>query len=651
MSYNLKTKVKDPSFSLATAILFGADGQSGVPQPSVYDASVVSDALATEPKTLTNKTLDSPVVDDIRHASGGVLTVPNATGTIARLEDIGPGSGYTSPMVTRGQMLRRGASTDEAFRPSITGDTIVFDGTDVQFVRRGFANVTDKPYGALGDNSADDTAKIQACLNAEMSVRFGGPGYVFLVSDTLTVRSGQIIDLAGATIRMTASQKPMFNASGTTGVSIMLNGGTLQGHGNDYINSASSQAIGIKCESSTRLSVSGPGRLYNFCYSAIGSGTGASKSTDLRIEGCRIIGPGSAILSVPTGRNNAGIVAYADNAVIRNCIISDTGQGVTAAQQSTNIEILGNIIRDICVEHGMYLDSGIVGISVIGNIISNVTNNGIKLQYYDAIATQPQSVTIAGNIIAGTMTGDGIQINNSIPTGTDYRARACSVTGNVISGVAAGYGLNLRYLDGPTISGNTIYGSFAGMYLAKIESGTIAKNTMRFLDKAGILDAGTSNFLNIQGNQVYDWGRNYVTDEDRTAIVITGGAGHHIANNHLEGNTARAKYGVWVSGGTQSSMTVFGNKARGLSDYGVRLKSPKEAIMLCDQNMLEATTGGGSVLNMPDTVALLPTAAAAGPGGRRFVTDANAATFGSAVAGGGANKVPVVSDGTSWKIG
>ncbi len=56
----------------------------------------------------------------------------------------------------------------------------------------------------------------------------------------------------------------------------------------------------------------------------------------------------------------------------------------------------------------------------------------------------------------------------------------------------------------------------------------------------------------------------------------------------------------------------------------------------------------------PSTVALLPDAAAAGVGARAFVTDANATTtagIGATVVGGGANKVPVYSDGALWKIG
>lgn len=50
------------------------------------------------------------------------------------------------------------------------------------------------------------------------------------------------------------------------------------------------------------------------------------------------------------------------------------------------------------------------------------------------------------------------------------------------------------------------------------------------------------------------------------------------------------------------------------------------------------------------TVAALPTASE-NQGARRLVTDATATTFASTVAGGGANIVPVTSDGTNWIIG
>lgn len=47
-------------------------------------------------------------------------------------------------------------------------------------------------------------------------------------------------------------------------------------------------------------------------------------------------------------------------------------------------------------------------------------------------------------------------------------------------------------------------------------------------------------------------------------------------------------------------------------------------------------------------VSELPTASA---GARGFVTDANATTFASIVAGGGSNGVPVYHDGTNWRVG
>lgn len=53
----------------------------------------------------------------------------------------------------------------------------------------------------------------------------------------------------------------------------------------------------------------------------------------------------------------------------------------------------------------------------------------------------------------------------------------------------------------------------------------------------------------------------------------------------------------------------------------------------------------------PCTVAQLPAAADAGAGARAMVTDASSTTFAATVAGGGANVVPVFSNGTNWKIG
>lgn len=65
-------------------------------------------------------------------------------------------------------------------------------------------------------------------------------------------------------------------------------------------------------------------------------------------------------------------------------------------------------------------------------------------------------------------------------------------------------------------------------------------------------------------------------------------------------------------------------------------------------------TGGGVIQTVAYTVATLPAAATAGVGARAFVTDANTTLIlglGLTVVGGGANKVPVYSDGVNWLVG
>lgn len=57
-----------------------------------------------------------------------------------------------------------------------------------------------------------------------------------------------------------------------------------------------------------------------------------------------------------------------------------------------------------------------------------------------------------------------------------------------------------------------------------------------------------------------------------------------------------------------------------------------------------------SVQTQPTTFAQLPNPVG-NTGARAFITDCNVATFGTAAAGGGANFVPVYSDGTDWRVG
>jgi hypothetical protein len=86
--------------------------------------------------------------------------------------------------------------------------------------------------------------------------------------------------------------------------------------------------------------------------------------------------------------------------------------------------------------------------------------------------------------------------------------------------------------------------------------------------------------------------------------------------------------------------SIAGGEARFLTE---ELQSIRNAIRgLVEQAKAQIT---------PVAVADLPSAVDSGVGARRFVNNATATTFASTVAGGGANVVPVYSNGTDWKIG
>lgn len=61
--------------------------------------------------------------------------------------------------------------------------------------------------------------------------------------------------------------------------------------------------------------------------------------------------------------------------------------------------------------------------------------------------------------------------------------------------------------------------------------------------------------------------------------------------------------------------------------------------------------GGSYIATGFTTFSSLPSAATAGKGARHYITDCNTATFNAVAAGGGGNSVPVVSDGSDWRVG
>lgn len=91
--------------------------------------------------------------------------------------------------------------------------------------------------------------------------------------------------------------------------------------------------------------------------------------------------------------------------------------------------------------------------------------------------------------------------------------------------------------------------------------------------------------------------------------------------------------------------------------WGTSLFSGDVVITSSSAGVLTLTdngSGSGYIRTVPVIVASLPSAATAGAGAKGFVSDGSTTVvlgLGLTVIGGGANKVPVYSDGTNWIVG
>ena len=145
----------------------------------------------------------------------------------------------------------------------------------------------------------------------------------------------------------------------------------------------------------------------------------------------------------------------------------------------------------------------------------------------------------------------------------------------------------------------------------------------------------------------------------------------NVYNTYTDASNYERGYARWNAGVYEFGMEALGtgatkhvrlNRATGANLYlGDWIDNSSGHFLASVDNTYDIGASGanrprriyaaGFVVTQSTTVAGLTAAATAGAGARSFVTDATATTFLSVVAGGGANKVPVVSDGTNWLIG
>jgi len=165
----------------------------------------------------------------------------------------------------------------------------------------------------------------------------------------------------------------------------------------------------------------------------------------------------------------------------------------------------------------------------------------------------------------------------------------------------------------------------------------VADGNYTFALGEGCTTGAAANYVMVCGKEVTaDTGTNYSGgfgyQNTFTGSYYAFAAGR---NHVMNGTYGAAAFGFWSMNAMIGGSPLLLRVGNGTSDAA--------------RSNAFSVTESGLTYQKPMTVASLPAGTAAGV--RSFVTDANATTFASIVAGGGSTKVPVYSDGTNWRIG
>ncbi len=171
-----------------------------------------------------------------------------------------------------------------------------------------------------------------------------------------------------------------------------------------------------------------------------------------------------------------------------------------------------------------------------------------------------------------------------------------------------------------------------------------------------------SALFNNDANGSADWVAYGESGSDTEAWVDMGFAGHDFSDANYtitdpgSGYLFAQGYANGIGGHLVLATGPNGNTPDIVFATGGFLSTDEFGRISHSNNALELSRANAAVVativkTTPVTVSALPSAATAGAGARAFVTDANSTTFNASAVGGGANNMPVFSNGTGWFIG
>jgi len=456
-------------------------------------------------------------------------------------------------------------------------------------------------YGAVGDGVSDDTTALQTMLAAQLNIDWGGADKSYLISGALQLRTGHYLAAHGATITQSAANTETFNGVAQSNITILGFNGV--GKTTDYIESDSSRAVFFYGETSGSNNYVNFNTLTGYSYTAVRF----KANTDSGASYNKIVGPGTPILTPITSGKNYGVLADAncDGILFMGNTISNTAQGVRI-ETSKRVRTSSNNIYGIVGQHGIYAGSGLEDIIIDGNTINTTALNGIKVQAFDAALADNKRISIVGNSVYNA--GDqGIIVYNATGAAATYKVRGVTITGNTID-TTGSQNIYLGNIVGGVVSGNTC--NLAGQSGISMTANTalrVTNNTVSNSVLTAIRDIAANTNTTVENNTIINCA-SAATVGDRFGVYFVAGTNIYINNNTISDDNAKMEYGVYVSGGTQTTFGVRGNTVLNATGTGARFIAATSMLYYKDNNW---TGTGGAVTNepIPPTVASAATIA------------------------------------------
>ncbi|MBQ1032485.1 right-handed parallel beta-helix repeat-containing protein [Micromonospora sp. C97] len=438
--------------------------------------------------------------------------------------------------------------------------------------------VSPKDYGAVGDGVTDDTAAVQRCLSQGRAVDFGGPGNVYLITNTLTVYQAtpQILRGHGATIKAGAAANLMRLGRARHSLDGLNFDGTSQPGG-----------VGVIIEGDAQYSSIVNCRFTNIGGSGVSVSSGAHHVT---VTGCFFDHCGHGSTVADNNYRSSIYVADADFCVVTDNRVLNCNWGIIFRGDSAAVGInfytcQSNVITavspPVAISQGISNRYGRNG-KIAGNTVIGFDDNSIDCWGCN-------TTIIAGNstkggkdgVFVGDPSSSNIVVNGNTFNGPQRGVRVFSqetvtpalvigvtIVGNTITQPTDGGVLisrnNLSQVTGITVSDNDIHVTGAGSYGVKVVNAELVRvlgNRIYRPLQQGIHLSGV-DITEVAHNTVSDAG--YQTPNTYSAIDIVGSNRVTARDNVAYGN---AKHAVAINSGV--GMTVTGTRWRSLGAGGI----------------------------------------------------------------------------------